>query len=283
VSLTNASSFRRMACGLCLLAGPALILVSSILDPAEDAGDDNRKYLQSLKDDPEMAQLSTALLIVGVALAAIGIIGLIHVIRRRGVVLANIGGALALIGMIFFVALAATTVNDINTAEHLDIETGDKLIDDVEDYWVAYVVFVPALAGFLFGFVLLGAAVIRSKLTHMAAGIMIIVGTLLVFFGEGSDAINILSNALLLGGYGMVGLRLLGMTDEQWDGRVPLEAGGPEAALAGGPPAGGPPAGGAPPAGGPPAGGPPAGGPPAGGPPAGGAGPTPPAAPPPNV
>jgi hypothetical protein len=234
MNLTNASAFRRMACGLCLLVAPALILVAGIVDPATDT--DGKEYFQKLKDDPDMAQLSTALWIVGFALLAIGIIGLIHVIRQRGVVLANIGGTLALVGLIFFVALVTTTVNDINMAEHLDLETADKLSDDIEDYWVAFVVFIPALLGTFLGVILLGIAVIRSKIAHIAAGIMMIVGILLVVFGEGSDAINILANALLLGGFGMVGLRLLGMKDEEWDGRVPIGAGGPEVAPAGGPP-----------------------------------------------
>ena len=252
MNLTNASSFRRTACGLCLLVGPLLLLIANFFDPAAGSGDDDREYLQSLKDDPEMAQLATALWIWGFALMAIGIIGVIHVIRRRGVVLANIGGAFALLGMIFFVALVTTTVNDINVAEHLGVETGEKLSDDIEDYWVAFVVLVPALLGTLIGFVLLGIAIIRSGITHIAAGVMIILGILAVAASDQSKAVAIVANALLLGGWGMVGLKLLGLKDEEWDGRVPIGAGGPEAA-------------------------------PAGGPPAGGAGPTPPAAPPPNV
>ena len=237
MNLTNASAFRRTACGLCLLAGPLMLLAATILDPAAgEEGDDDRAYLQALKDDPDMAQLSTALWIWGFALVAIGIIGLVHVIRGRGVVLANLGGALALIGLIMFVALVTTTVNEINVVEHLGVETADKLNDDIEDYWVAYVVLVPALLGTFIGFILLGAAIIRSKVVHMAAGILIIAGIVLVVAGEGSEAINILANVLLLAGYGMVGLRLLGMKDEEWDGRVPIGTGGPEAAPAGGPP-----------------------------------------------
>ena len=57
MNLSSASSFRRMACGLCLLIGPALLLVATILDPAAgEDGDDDRAYLQALKDDPDMAQ-----------------------------------------------------------------------------------------------------------------------------------------------------------------------------------------------------------------------------------
>jgi hypothetical protein len=226
-----------MACGLCLLIGPTMLLLATILDPvAGEGGDDDRAYLKALADDPDMAQLSTALWIYGFALVAIGIIGAVHVIRGRGVVLANLGGMLAIFGLIMFVALVTTTVNDINVAENLGVDAGVKLSDSIEDYWVAFVVLVPALLGTLIGFILLGVALIRSKLTHIAAGILIIVGILAVVPSEESQVIGIIANLLLLGGWGLVGLKLLGMSDAQWDGREPLDGDRPEAPLAAGPP-----------------------------------------------
>lgn len=225
-----------MACGLCLLIGPAMLLLAAILDPSSGDGDDTRIRLEAIKDDPEMAELSTALMIYGFALVAIGIIGAVHVIRARGVVLANLGGMLAVFGLIMFVALETTTIDEINVVEHLGVETAERLSDDIEDYWVAFIVFIPALLGTFIGFILLGAALIRSKLTHIAAGILIIVGIVGIPFSQEAEAIAIVANLLLLAGWGLVGLKLLGMTDEQWDGRAPLEAGGPPQA-AGAPPA----------------------------------------------
>jgi hypothetical protein len=223
LSLKNASSFRRVACGLCLLAGPALLLVATIVDPSDNSGgdDDHTKYLNSIKDNADAVQLNTALSIAGFALLVFGLTGLVHVIRERGVVLANIGGALAIIGAIFFVALITTNINDLNNAEHLDLKVADKLSDSVDDYWAAYVVFIPALLGTFLGFILLGAAVIRSKVAHVAAGILIIAGIVAVPFSENSDVLGIIASVLLLAGFGMVGLRILGMKDEQWDGRAP--------------------------------------------------------------
>ncbi len=212
-----------MACGLCLLIAPALLLVGGLVDPSDNSGggdEGTRNYLQSLKDDPDGAQLSTALFIVGFALLVIGLIGLVHVIRDRGVVLANIGGALAILGSVFFTALVATTLADLNTAEHLDIETARKLNNDIEDYWAAYVVFIPALLGTFVGLILLGAAVIRSGVAHLAAGILIILAVVLLPASDGNDVVGAISGVLLLAGLGLVGLKILGMTDEQWEGRA---------------------------------------------------------------
>ena len=222
MNLSSATTFRRTACGLLLLAGPAMILVASILDPVAGEEDATRGYFQALVDDPDKTQLSTALYIWGFVLTALGIVGLVHVIRRRGVVLAHLGGALAILGMILFATAWATHLFDLNNAEHLGVETADRLSEDfTEDYWAPYVVFVPAYAGTLFGFLLLGAAIIRSKVAHVAAAVLIVVGILVVVLGETSTVANIVGNVLLSAGWGLVGLKLLGMKDEEWEGRLP--------------------------------------------------------------
>jgi hypothetical protein len=223
MSISSASSFRRVACGLCLLIGPALILAATIVDPGAGSGGETRDYMEALADDPDMAQLATALWIYGFALMAIGIIGVVHVIRGRGVTLANIGGALALFGMIMFVALVTLTIAQINQAEHVGVETAERLTDDFEDYWVFLVVLAPALLGTLFGFILLASALVRSGLAHIAAPVLIILGVVMIPVSEDSQALAIVANLFLLAGWGLVGLKLLTMKDEQWDGREPID------------------------------------------------------------
>jgi hypothetical protein len=218
MNISSASGFRRTACGLILLAAPAMILVASIFDQGAGSGDDTREFLQSLKDEPDLVQLSSALYILGFALMAIGIVGLVHVIRERGVVLANLGGVLAILGMIMLTAFSTTNLLQLNEAEHLDLGVAVQLTEDMqEDYWAAAVVFFPAFLGTILGFILLGAAIIRSKVVHLAAGVLIIVGVILIPFSGESKEVGIAANVLLLGGWGLVGLKLLGMKDEEWD------------------------------------------------------------------
>jgi hypothetical protein len=213
-----------MSAGLVLLAGPALILVGSILDPGAGKGDDNTARLTALKDDPGAAQLSTALYMLGFALMVVGIVGLVHVIRRRGVVLANVGGAFAILGMVMLAALSSATVYALDSAEHLEIETAVRLTEDLDEYWVAGFFVGVALLGTLIGFVLLAVAIIRSRVAHVAAAVLIIAGVVAIPFGGESKAVGIVANVLLLGGWGLVGLKLLGMKDEEWDAHAPPAA-----------------------------------------------------------
>lgn len=222
VNPSEASTFRRMASGLLLLIGPAMILVASIVDPTagEDGGSEG--YLTALRDDPDMAQLATALWIWGFVLTAIGLVGLVHVIRERGVALANIGGALAIVGMIMFIVLFAGTIHDLNNVEHLGVGTAERLGDDLgDDYWMPDVVRFPAIVGTLAGFVLLAAAIVRSRVIHPVAAVPIVLWVVAIAAGAGSSkAVAIAANVLLLAGWGLAGLKILGMKDEQWDGRV---------------------------------------------------------------
>ena len=222
MNISTATTFRRTVAGLLLLVGPAMILVASIFDPSAGEEDATLAYFQALVDDPDKTQLAVALYVWGFVLTGIGIIGLVHVIRRRGVVLANIGGALGVVGMLLLAVVWVTLLFDLNNGEHLGAETADRLNEDLtEDYWAAFAVFIPAYAGTLFGFLLLGAAIIRSKVAHVAAGALIVVGILVVVLGDTSKAANVVGNVLLLGGWGLVGLKLLGMKDEEWEGRLP--------------------------------------------------------------
>jgi hypothetical protein len=133
--------------------------------------------------------------------------------------------------MIMLTVLVAGAIQSLNEAEHLDIGVAEQLTKDLqEDYWVAFVVFVPAILGTVLGFILLGAAIIRSRVAHPVAGALIIAGAVGIMVLSASKAGGIAVNALLLAGWGMVGLKLLGLTDEQWDGRAPIEAGPPAAA-----------------------------------------------------
>lgn len=220
MSLADATSFRRTAGGVCLLLGPLLVLLASILDPTDtDGAGSDLEYVVELGSNAEMAQLSTALWIVGFAVLAVGIVGLVHVIRERGVVLAHLGGGLAIVGLILFAAYVATTIGDLVAVEKLGTENADKLVDGFEDYWVARLVLIAGFLGTFFGFVLLGAALIRSDRFHDAAGALIIGGILLA--AVQSKLMGIAGDLLLLAGFGMTGLKLLGMSDAEWERRVP--------------------------------------------------------------
>ena len=97
LKLNDANNFRRTALGLCLIAGPLLALVGELVTPWETA-DTTAAYLTALAENPARAQASAVLLYFGYLLMAVGVFGMMHLLRRRAVVLGHVAGALAVWG-----------------------------------------------------------------------------------------------------------------------------------------------------------------------------------------
>ena len=103
LNIKNASGFRRGVAGLSLILGPILILLGSLTQTGSEA--EGAAYLDALADSPGATQLSTLLSYFGFALLVPGIVGAVHVVRQRGVVLAHVAGAIALLGAVGIAAL----------------------------------------------------------------------------------------------------------------------------------------------------------------------------------
>lgn len=215
LNLTNPASFRRSLAAIGLILGPLALLAASIVEP--DTADEGAEYLADVAENAGRVEATTILYMIGFTALLAGVIGIVHVIRRRGVVLAHIGGVLAAVGLVFFVGLVTTSLYDLSLAENAARPEAVKVYDGVEDYATAYVVLAPALLGTMIGLILLGIAAWRSTFAPVWVPIVIFVGFLGVMAGEGSKAINIVANLLLLAGFGFIGLKLFGLTDDEWE------------------------------------------------------------------
>ena len=97
--INDANSFRRTAFGLCLIAGPLVALVGGLVTPWEET-DTTGAYLTALAERPARAQTSVVLLYFGYLLMAVGVFGMLHLLRRRAVVPGHVAGALAIWGWV---------------------------------------------------------------------------------------------------------------------------------------------------------------------------------------
>jgi hypothetical protein len=90
----DASRFRRTALGLCLIGGPLVALIRGLF-PQWEERDTTAAYLASMAASPVRAQVSAVRLYFGYLLIALGIFGIVHLLRHRSVVLGHVGGVLA--------------------------------------------------------------------------------------------------------------------------------------------------------------------------------------------
>jgi hypothetical protein len=245
-------NFRRTLVGLCLIVAPLIILAGSVIQPTSE-GDEVREWLPELAEDPGRNDAATTLFIFGFVLLVPAIIGLVHLIRDRGIVLGHIGGVLAVLGSILYPVLFSTTFYDLSLAENLPIDQAVKAQEGTEDYVGVYFIFIPAIFGWTLGLILLSIALVRARVAPVWFLVLVVLANVAIFAGnQESVIVAALGSLLFLVAFGSLGLKVLGMSDADWEDPRRLAAARPAAAPASEPPGGGPPAGGPPP-GGPPA------------------------------
>lgn len=216
--LSNPAKVRRTAAGLALIAAPLLFLVADIISPAWD--DDTAEYVREVAESPDAQAWSGLLYVIGFALIVPAVIGIVHLIRGRGVTLAHIGGGLAILGLGAFPALAVTSILDAVAVEAISQSDYVAVIDGFEDETAAIVLLVLILIPALLSLLLIAAAVWRSGLAPWPIAVVLILSALLLAAGT-DRSIAIVSDVLLLAGFGFLGMRMLQMADGEWENPPP--------------------------------------------------------------
>ena len=215
LEIKNANNFRRTALGLCLIAGPLLALVGGLFTPWETA-DTTAAYLTALADNPARAQASAVLLPFGYLLMAVGVFGMLHLLRRRAVVLGQVAGALAVWGWVSLPGMLSVDFYDLSLAAHADREAAIGISDRAGGYVGSAVMGVPVLLGIL-GLVLLVVALWRAGFVPAWVPAVLFVGTAASFVGTPGAFSFTVGASAWLASLGYVGLKMLGMSDEEWE------------------------------------------------------------------
>ncbi|WP_433497191.1 hypothetical protein ACQP1K_19755 [Sphaerimonospora sp. CA-214678] len=216
--LSDATDFRRSVIGTTLIVSPLFQLVANAVDPG--TWGDEREVV-SYGVNPGLAQLQSALYHWSWVLLPFAALGLLHLTRRRGVVLGHIGGAFAALG---FVNLSALLLGDAVQwwfGRHYPPDQAEKLFDEVFDLpGVVFSFHIPWLFLGPIGLILVMIALARAGFVRwwipvVEAAVWILPYVLdygpLSFLWSGGN--------LLVLGY--LGMRLLRMSDSEWNSYYP--------------------------------------------------------------
>ncbi|MGI8633317.1 MAG: hypothetical protein ACR2NA_12350 [Solirubrobacterales bacterium] len=214
--LTNPTAFRRVGCALALIVANVLGVLAVLVTYSDIDSDDTKAYFADVAAHPDAHAISGLMSIVAFPLLLVGVLGIVHLIRGRGVTLAHIGGVLAIVGLGAFPLLAGTEIIDSIGVQAIGQEQMLKLSEDgLEESGYAIAVLLITLVPALLGALLIGIAVLRSRLAAAWAGIAIIAGTLLLATPGGW--VFIIGNVLHLIGFSAVAVRMLQMSDSEWE------------------------------------------------------------------
>lgn len=214
LKIWNADNFRRTLAGLALVAAPLVLLVALIVHPGEGEGG----FVQTVADNTARVEVSNLLIIFSSVLFVPGLIGILRLIRGRGIVLAHLGVGLALIGVVGHAVWAGFQLILVGTIRSgIDQGQLSQMVEGGPPTAGFAVVMAMFLVGFFLGLVVLAAGLWRSRSVPRLAAVCILAVAVWDFVPfEGGIVAAATGPTLALIGFGAIGLKLLTMSDADW-------------------------------------------------------------------
>jgi hypothetical protein len=220
LKIWDAANFRRTLTALCLIGAPLFFAGAELLSPPQ-VDNDPTAMLANLAQYHDRQLIST-MLGVGAAILFIPLVfGLIHMLSEHGVVLGHLGGGLILLGN-----MTNTVLSGLNLALWAMSTPG---VDRSAMVTPLTLIGQSPILGllisghdvFALGILLLGIGLWRARVAPGWAGICIALAVIVdvaggITFGD-SMITSVLSDALLIVGFGGVAWELLTVSDEQWE------------------------------------------------------------------
>jgi hypothetical protein len=227
--LSDERNFARTLAGLSLIVAPLLLLLAILIGP--DLSGDADERLAEIADNEARYVASGYLFLVAAWVFVPGLIGLWRLFRGPRVTLGQIGSGLVLLGVITTIAFFGFGAYEYEAAQpDLDAAQMAQLADNVDESGVTTPLFIVTfILGIGIGSLIVAWSLWRRQVVPPWAPAAIVAGTILGAFSEDSLALGAIGFALLLVGFGWVGLKLLAMSDDEWDhlGRAPGPAAPP--------------------------------------------------------
>lgn len=216
-------NFARTLAGLSLIVAPLLLLLATLISP--DLSGEPAERLAEIADNEARYITSGYLFLIAAWVFVPGLIGLWRLFRGPRVTLGQIGAGLVLLGVITTIAFFGFGAYEYEAAQpDLDPAQMAALADNVDESSVTTPLFIVTfVVGIGIGSLIVAWSLWRRQAVPPWAPAAIVAGTILGAFSEESVALGAIGFALLLVGFGWVGLKLLSMSDEEWDllGRTP--------------------------------------------------------------
>jgi hypothetical protein len=225
-SPTTSRRLRRVTAGAALIVFPAILVPQAVIDPA--AGGTGEVMFRAASESAGALTTSAVLLLVSAVLMAPAAAGVLHQARDRGAGLANLGAVLAVLGgfghfgiaMFYLVALSLPGGDPAEMVAYID-----RLNESTVLGYVAF----PLILCFGLGVLVLPWAAWRAGAAALWAPVVATVVVLAHFvLPETVLAVEVAGMLALSAVFGSLGVRVLRMSDGEWDGvRTPTRGEAP--------------------------------------------------------
>lgn len=210
----TASRYHRWIAGICLILGPIAQIYRTV-PRYNQTGAEMLAWINqntgSFLYHSLIYQLLGMLLFVPVYLA------LAHLLRERAPKLGLVGSVFAIISALAFYGMGAMNLAFYGMASSgLDQGIMAQLIDKMGNSPIFLVIVAPFLLFMVIGTICLVVGLWRSRVVPRAALLLVILAIITDIFAPNVGFLEI-CKIPLLAGYGWIGLRILKMTDAEWE------------------------------------------------------------------
>jgi hypothetical protein len=221
---SDSRNFGRTLAAIGLVAGPLLLMVGSLVDPAWS--DDSAEYVQEVADASGRYVVAGAVWTIGTLLFVAGALGLVRLLRRRaGITLGQAGATLLTVGLIALTPALAFNALEVAVVDTADQQTAAAISDASEDSVALAIYFFGAfLGGIVLGSLLLAVALIRRRIVPIWSPILLIVSMVAAFAIGNTSVGSALSFLLLTAALVPLALLIWSLRDDDWERWEPLEA-----------------------------------------------------------
>ncbi len=220
--MSDSRRFSRSLAAVGLFLGPLLFFLGTLVDPAW--GDDEAAYLDAVAGAPGRYLLAGALWTIGSLLFIPGVLGVMKLMRGKGITLGQVGAGLMAMGLILFSSNLAFYSADVVLAQFADRPAAAALSEAIEADAVGSGFFmVTFLGGIVLGSILLAVALFRRRIVPVWSPALLVASTVLGFFGE-TQMLSALSLLILVAGFAPLGQKIWSLSDEAWAQWEPLPA-----------------------------------------------------------
>ncbi len=220
LKITDANNFRRTMVGLCLVMAPLVLLLGNIIHPGEgEAG-----LVNTVAEHPGRVEAASLLIISSSVFFVPALVGLLYLLRDRGVVLGHIGVVLALIGVVGHAVWAGFQIVLLGFIQSgIDREQLSAMVESGPPNVGFVIVLLMFLVGFFVGMIILAITLWRGRVAPLWVAACIIAATVWDFIPLGTIMAEVeIGPALALVGLGWIGLKVLRMSDADWErGNLP--------------------------------------------------------------
>lgn len=217
-ALSRSERLRKVLCGSCLIAAPALLLVGGLLHPTETTNP-VRQY-EIISGSPDRWEVAHWFITVSMLLMVGAVLGLAHQLHEQRPAEGILGGAAALVGALALFAVAATETIVVTELGRSPVADAAVLYERIFEFgatrWTVLLVSVLLLPA---GLVAMSYGLYRARLAPPWTAGALGLGALLfaVSLPTGSAVVFAVGLAALLVGMAPIGWTLLSETDEQWE------------------------------------------------------------------